>query len=174
MWCNARLDRCGAEECARAQDDRKAVPAYYYRSLSVNRPTGGADRKPGPLQRQMGKERQHPHPVPSDGRTNKKPGHKQVANHGPIGKQACDPPSLCVDEPKRKGPNAAKRVVNGDPEHASKAGRGIMRGGERKRQQSASKRRTAGHEQDQDAAPKRESPKERVGLDPSPPRLAHE
>ena len=66
-----RLDYRGAKECAGAQDDRKAVTVSYYRSLSLNCPTSGADRKRGPLQRQMGKERQHPNPVPPNGTPDK-------------------------------------------------------------------------------------------------------
>lgn len=122
----------------------------------------------------MGKEHQHPDPIPANGPPNKQPGYNEVSEHNAIRKQPSDPPPLSIEEPECERPNTSQRVVSGDREHAGKAGRRIVCSGERERQHSARKRGPTGHHEDEDAAPKRERPKERVDPDPGPPRLAHE
>ncbi len=95
------LDYRGAKECAGTEDDSKAVLESYHGSLSLNRPTGVAERKP-PLQWEMGKEREHTNSIPGNGPPDKRRGNKEVTDHGPIGQQPSGPASLSVDEPQSK------------------------------------------------------------------------
>ena len=162
------------KENAGGEHGRELAVVAVKPSSSFSHPPSRSNSKPAPLQRQVWKERQHSNPIPANGPTNKRPGNQQVATHSPISQQPSNPPPLSVEQPERERPNTAKRVVGGDREDASKARRWIMRRGERKRQQSPSKRRPAGHNQDQDAASKRERPQERVDPDPSPTSLARE
>ncbi len=69
-----------------------------------------------------------------------------------VSKQASNPTPLNIDEPKRERPNASKRVVSSNREHASKAGRWIVSRGKRQRQQPPGKRRATRNDQDEDAS----------------------
>jgi hypothetical protein len=125
VWHEIDLDYCCKKQQAGARGCGKPASVVSQLSLPLNRPTSGPNSEPGPLQRQMGKEGKHP----------------------------SDLSLLGIDDPERERPDAAKRVVSGDREHASKARRRVMCSGERKRQQPLGKREPTWYDQDQDAGP---------------------